>query len=171
MKFLVVTGLSSKSSTSMSPNGVRNWARGPAQTGRAAKRKRNQRKRLMIGYLIPKIGPIRKRVKHLLMLLVREMGQKHPLIFLTQFSFGLFLIYCMGAKVYVGSSCMNKDSSESYGPVRRRRRIPRSFKDLTPSNHFNPRTFFYEMVWKAWLTRRHGQHRCPVFPKLQQGHA
>ena len=55
-------------------------------------------------------------------------------------------------------------------PVRRKRRIPRSFKDLTPANHFNPRTFFYEMVWKAWITRRHGQHRCPVFPKLTKGH-
>jgi L-ascorbate metabolism protein UlaG (beta-lactamase superfamily) len=53
---------------------------------------------------------------------------------------------------------------------RRKRRLPRSFKDLTPSNHFNPRTFFYEMVWKAWLTRRTGQHRRPVFPKLTKGH-
>src|SRR5258708_15641283 len=49
------------------------------------------------------------------------------------------------------------------------RRLPRSFKDLTPSNHFNPRTFFYEMVWKAWLTKRTGQHRRPVFPKLSRG--
>ncbi len=47
--------------------------------------------------------------------------------------------------------------------------LPRSFKDLTPSNHFNPRTFFYEMVWKAWLTKRTGQHRRPVFPKLSRG--
>jgi L-ascorbate metabolism protein UlaG (beta-lactamase superfamily) len=35
-----------------------------------------------------------------------------------------------------------------------RRRLPRSFKDLTPSKHFNPRTFFQELVWKAWLTPR-----------------
>ncbi len=51
----------------------------------------------------------------------------------------------------------------------RRRRIPRSFKELTPSNHFNPRTFFYEMVWKALVTKRTGQHRRPQFPKLNPG--
>jgi len=50
--------------------------------------------------------------------------------------------------------------------TRRRRRLPRSFKELTPSNHFNPRTFFYEMVWKALLTPRVGQHRRPNFPKI-----
>ncbi len=54
--------------------------------------------------------------------------------------------------------------------ARRRRRLPRSFKELTPSNHFNPRTFFYEMVWKALLTPRVGQHRRPNFPKLTRGH-
>jgi L-ascorbate metabolism protein UlaG (beta-lactamase superfamily) len=47
--------------------------------------------------------------------------------------------------------------------------LPRSFKDLTPSKHFNPRTFFHEMVWKALLTRRTGQHRRPIFPKLTRG--
>ena len=52
---------------------------------------------------------------------------------------------------------------------RPRRRLPRSFRELTPSNHFNPRTFFYHMVWKAWLTRRTGQHRRPVFPRLTRG--
>jgi L-ascorbate metabolism protein UlaG (beta-lactamase superfamily) len=52
---------------------------------------------------------------------------------------------------------------------RRRQRIPRSFKELTPANHFNPRTFFREMVWKALLTPRIGQHRRPVFPTLKQG--
>lgn len=50
-----------------------------------------------------------------------------------------------------------------------RRRLPRSFKDLTPSKHFNPRTFFRELVWKALLTRRTGLHRRPVFPKLKRG--
>ncbi len=65
---------------------------------------------------------------------------------------------------------MAKEPDGSAAPLGRKRKIPRSFKDLTPSNHFNPRTFFYEMVWKAWLTRRHGQHRCPVFPKLTKGH-
>ena len=54
-------------------------------------------------------------------------------------------------------------------PVPPRRRIPRSFKDLTPAKHFNPRTFFRELVWKALLTPRTGQHRRPVFPKLSRG--
>lgn len=49
--------------------------------------------------------------------------------------------------------------------------LPRSFKDLTPSKHFNPRTFFYELVWKAWLTRRIGQNLRPKFPKLARGQA
>ncbi|HYG22721.1 MAG TPA: MBL fold metallo-hydrolase [Verrucomicrobiae bacterium] len=51
----------------------------------------------------------------------------------------------------------------------KRKRLPRSFKELTPSNHFNPRTFFHEMVWKTLLTRRKGEHRQPAFPKLQDG--
>src|SRR5689334_1012933 len=42
------------------------------------------------------------------------------------------------------------------GMHRRKRRIPRTFKELTPSNHFNPRTFFYEMIWKGWFTPRGG---------------
>jgi L-ascorbate metabolism protein UlaG (beta-lactamase superfamily) len=49
-----------------------------------------------------------------------------------------------------------------------RRRFPRSFKELTPARHFNPRTFFQELVWKAWLTPRTGQHRRPIFPKLKR---
>jgi L-ascorbate metabolism protein UlaG (beta-lactamase superfamily) len=64
---------------------------------------------------------------------------------------------------------MSKEVEGNHGPLRRRRRIPRSFKDLTPSNHFNPGTFFYEMVWKAWLTKRTGEHKRPVFPRLQHG--
>ncbi len=52
---------------------------------------------------------------------------------------------------------------------RRRKPLPRSFKDLTPSKHFNPRTFFHEMIWKALLTRRTGQHVRPKFPKLTTG--
>ena len=51
----------------------------------------------------------------------------------------------------------------------RRRRIPRSFKEMTPTNAFNPRTFFHEMVWKALLTKRSGGHKEPVFPKLHRG--
>ncbi len=50
-----------------------------------------------------------------------------------------------------------------------KRRLPRSFKELTPCNHFNPRTFFHEMVWKAWLTRRHGEHLEPEFPEIDEG--
>lgn len=56
-----------------------------------------------------------------------------------------------------------------YRPPPVRPRLPRSFKDLTPSRHFNPRTFFHEMVLKAWLTPRTGQQRKPVFPKLTYG--
>jgi L-ascorbate metabolism protein UlaG (beta-lactamase superfamily) len=40
---------------------------------------------------------------------------------------------------------------------------------LTPSKHFKPSTFFRELVWKALLTPRVGQHRRPVFPKLKPG--
>ena len=54
----------------------------------------------------------------------------------------------------------------SHRPPTVRKKLPRSFKELTPSNHFNPRTFFREMVWKALLTRRTGEHRIPTFPKL-----
>jgi L-ascorbate metabolism protein UlaG (beta-lactamase superfamily) len=62
---------------------------------------------------------------------------------------------------------MKKQASpRSPGP---RRRLPRSFKDLTPSRHFKPSTFFREMIWKALLTRRTGQHRRPVFPRLSPG--
>jgi L-ascorbate metabolism protein UlaG (beta-lactamase superfamily) len=52
---------------------------------------------------------------------------------------------------------------------RPRRRLPRSFRELTPTNAFNPRTFFREMIWKALLTRRRGQHKQPVFPSLSHG--
>jgi L-ascorbate metabolism protein UlaG (beta-lactamase superfamily) len=54
-------------------------------------------------------------------------------------------------------------------PQNGRKRLPRTFKELTPSNHFNPRTFFREMVWKTLLTPRIGQSRRPVFPKLNRG--
>lgn len=54
-------------------------------------------------------------------------------------------------------------------PPPRKRRMPRSFKDLTPTNAFNPRTFFYEMVWKAWLMRRTGRRQRPEFPPLHHG--
>ena len=56
-----------------------------------------------------------------------------------------------------------------YRPPTVRQPLPRSFKDLTPARHFNPRTFFHEMVWKALLTRRTGDQRKPTFPKLKYG--
>jgi L-ascorbate metabolism protein UlaG (beta-lactamase superfamily) len=59
------------------------------------------------------------------------------------------------------------DHAGPNGP--RRRRFPRSFRELTPANHFKPRKFFYELVWKALITPRVGQHKRPVFPKLTRG--
>jgi L-ascorbate metabolism protein UlaG (beta-lactamase superfamily) len=50
-----------------------------------------------------------------------------------------------------------------------KKKLPRSFKDLTPSGHFKPATFFRELIWKGWLTPRTGEHRAPVFPKLKIG--
>jgi len=47
--------------------------------------------------------------------------------------------------------------------------MPKSFKDLTPSQHFKPAAFFRELVWKALLTRRQGAHQRPIFPKLKPG--
>jgi L-ascorbate metabolism protein UlaG (beta-lactamase superfamily) len=63
-------------------------------------------------------------------------------------------------------SRMAKEPSKRPPP---RRKLPRSFKDLTPAKHFNPRTFFQELVLKGWFTPRHGQPRRPVFPKLKHG--
>ena len=54
-------------------------------------------------------------------------------------------------------------------PPAPRKRLPKSFKELTPARHFNPRTFFRELIWKALLTRRIGQHKQPIFPKLDPG--
>jgi L-ascorbate metabolism protein UlaG (beta-lactamase superfamily) len=62
---------------------------------------------------------------------------------------------------------VSETSSSPLEAPRRRRRLPRSFRDLTPSHHFQPRKFFYELVWKTLLTRRTGQHKRPVFPKLK----
>src|SRR4030095_4767066 len=64
---------------------------------------------------------------------------------------------------------MSTEPESASGAARRKRRIPRSFKDLTPSNHFNPRTFFYEMVWKAWFTKRAGSRKPAQFPNLVEG--
>jgi L-ascorbate metabolism protein UlaG (beta-lactamase superfamily) len=56
-----------------------------------------------------------------------------------------------------------------YRPAVSRQPLPKSFKDLTPAKHFNPRTFFREMIWKALLTRRTGECHEPVFPRLKVG--
>src|SRR5213593_1727641 len=56
-----------------------------------------------------------------------------------------------------------------YRPSSSRQPLPKSFKDLTPAKHFNPRTFFREMIWKALLTRRTGESHEPVFPRLKEG--
>jgi hypothetical protein len=55
---------------------------------------------------------------------------------------------------------MLKENSSRRAP---RRKLPRSFKDLTPAKHFNPRTFFQELIWKAWLTPRTGRQRARFF--------
>ena len=62
---------------------------------------------------------------------------------------------------------MIRETSEP--PAAPRRKLPRSFKDLTPAKHFNPRTFFQELIWKGWFTPRHGKPQRPVFPKLKHG--
>ncbi len=64
---------------------------------------------------------------------------------------------------------MNEPFEHAVPPAPRRRRFPRSFRELTPANHFKPRTFFYELIWKALITPRVGQHKRPVFPKLTRG--
>lgn len=64
---------------------------------------------------------------------------------------------------------MSKPTPRPVRPPRAKRKLPRSFKDLTPSRAFNPGTFFREMVWKAFLTPRTGQHKRPAFPKLKTG--
>lgn len=50
-----------------------------------------------------------------------------------------------------------------------KKKLPRSFKELTPSNHFAPAKFFRELVWKALLTPRTGVYQRPVFPPLKYG--
>lgn len=74
------------------------------------------------------------------------------------------LIHCINNPL-----SMAKEPHKPSEPGRPKRRLPRSFKELTPANHFNPRTFFREMVWKALLTPRTGDHKRPVFPKLARG--
>lgn len=64
---------------------------------------------------------------------------------------------------------MNKPTTPSSMRPAKRRRLPRSFKEFTPSHHFNPRSFFRELIWKAIFTPRVGQHRRPQFPRLAPG--
>jgi L-ascorbate metabolism protein UlaG (beta-lactamase superfamily) len=62
-----------------------------------------------------------------------------------------------------------KAPGRHHKPAPRPRKLPKSFKDLTPTNAFNPRTFFHEFVWKALITKRGGEHKKPEFPKLEHG--
>jgi hypothetical protein len=62
-----------------------------------------------------------------------------------------------------------KPNGRNHKPEPVPRKLPKSFRDLTPTNAFNPRTFFHEMVWKALLTKRGGEHKKPEFPKLEYG--
>lgn len=64
---------------------------------------------------------------------------------------------------------MNKPPPRRPLPLPARRRLPRSFRELTPTRAFNPRTFFHQMVWKALLTPRTGRPRKPQFPTLRPG--
>jgi L-ascorbate metabolism protein UlaG (beta-lactamase superfamily) len=59
--------------------------------------------------------------------------------------------------------------SSASRPAPPRKKFPRSFKDLTPAKHFNPRTFFQEMILKGWFTKRTGEHRPVIFPRLRHG--
>lgn len=70
--------------------------------------------------------------------------------------------------LYYGD-CMLKEQTGSVPPKSPKKRLPRSFKELTPSHHFSPRKFFYELVWKAFLTPRTGQLKRPKFPTLTRG--
>jgi L-ascorbate metabolism protein UlaG (beta-lactamase superfamily) len=54
-------------------------------------------------------------------------------------------------------------------PSSGKRRLPRSLKELTPSNSFDPGAFFREMVWKPLRTRRKGEPRFFRQPNLKQG--
>src|ERR1700730_5581361 len=83
----------------------------------------------------------------------------------TCFLYGIVLFEPRSGVRYDGAMTKKKP----YRPPVVRQPLPRSFKDLTPAKHFNPRTFFREMVWKALLTRRTGEHRQPAFPRLEHG--
>jgi L-ascorbate metabolism protein UlaG (beta-lactamase superfamily) len=62
-----------------------------------------------------------------------------------------------------------KAPGRHHKPAPRERKLPKSFKDLTPTNAFHPGTFFHEFIWKALLTKRGGEHKKPEFPKLEHG--
>lgn len=67
---------------------------------------------------------------------------------------------------------LNHPSLPAHPPIPKpvghdRRKLPRSFRDLTPGDHFNPRTFFREMVWHALKTAPIGSVKIPNFPHLK----
>jgi len=59
--------------------------------------------------------------------------------------------------------------NEKTEPIRARRRLPRSLKELTPSGTFAPRAFFREMVLKPLRMRRSGHPKPVSFPRLREG--
>ncbi len=67
---------------------------------------------------------------------------------------------------YAGSGMPDEEEALRAGG-RRRRRIPRSFKELTPTRSLRPGSFFCQMVLKSLLTRRQGRCRRPDFPRLE----
>src|SRR5262245_19519876 len=58
--------------------------------------------------------------------------------------------------------------SDDMGPKPFRGRIPKSLKELTPGRHFDPRSFFHEMVWKPLRMRRTGSTKLATFPSLRE---
>jgi L-ascorbate metabolism protein UlaG (beta-lactamase superfamily) len=81
--------------------------------------------------------------------------------------FSEFSNWSNAARLVRSNQRMIRESPEL--PAAPRRKLPRSFRDLTPAKHFNPRTFFQELVWKGWFTPRHGRPQRPIFPKLKHG--
>ncbi len=72
-------------------------------------------------------------------------------------------------RLAIFSGCMMDDEATLKVGGRRKHWFPRSFKELTPTRAFDPRTFFYEMVWKTLMTRRQGAYQKPDYPDLRDG--
>lgn len=48
-------------------------------------------------------------------------------------------------------------------------KLTKPLRSITPSNHFRPTLFFYELVFKPLFTQRSGEHKTPSFKKLKPG--